>query len=37
MVKQTSIPRYYIRDDETNELWCFHAVAYNGKKASSLV
>lgn len=24
-------PRYYIRDGETSELWCFDAAAYSGK------
>jgi hypothetical protein len=23
MAQQTSVLRYYIRDNETNELWCF--------------
>lgn len=31
MVKRKLIPRYYIRDEETNELWCFDAKAYAGK------
>ncbi len=26
-MNQLSIPRYYIRDAETNELWCFDAKA----------
>lgn len=32
MAKQTSVPRYYIRDDETNDIWCFDAKIYAGKK-----
>ena len=24
------IERYYIRDSETNELWCFNALAFAG-------
>lgn len=32
MVKQSSVPRYYIRDEETNELWCFDAKVFGGKK-----
>ena len=31
MGQQTSMPRYYIRDAETNELWCLDAVAFSGK------
>ena len=30
MVKRTSVPRYYIRDEETNELWCFDAKTFAG-------
>ncbi|CAN5638075.1 hypothetical protein BH23PAT1_BH23PAT1_0390 [soil metagenome] len=30
MLQQSSVPRYYIRDSETNELWCFDARLYNG-------
>jgi hypothetical protein len=30
MFKLTSVPRYYIRDTETNELWCFDARYYSG-------
>lgn len=26
----TTIQRYYVRDSETNELWCFDAEAFNG-------
>lgn len=29
MGKET-VSRYYIRDSETNELWCFDAVAFAG-------
>lgn len=35
MVKTTSVPRYYIRDDETNELWCFNAKTYGGAKQAA--
>lgn len=31
MVKQHSVPRYYIRDNETNELWCFDSRLYTGQ------
>jgi hypothetical protein len=31
MVQQTT--RYYIRDAETNELWCFDARYYSGDVA----
>jgi hypothetical protein len=30
MVKTTSVTRYYIRDTETNELWCFDTRFYGG-------
>lgn len=30
---QYMIKRYYIRDSETNELWCFDADFYNRKLA----
>lgn len=33
MVKQLSMPRYYIRDNETNELWCFDAQLYTGQRS----
>lgn len=32
MTKVTSVPRYYIRDEETNELWCFNAKTFSGTK-----
>ena len=35
MGKTTSVPRYYIRDDETNEIWCFNAKTYGGTKQST--
>ncbi len=31
MSEQLSIPRYYIRDSETNELWCFDALLYSAE------
>lgn len=31
MVRQTT--RYYIRDAETNELWCFDARYFSGEAA----
>lgn len=33
MGKQSSVQRYYIRDAETNELWCFDTLYYTGKAA----
>ena len=27
----TNIARYYMRDSETNELWCFNAKAFSGQ------
>ncbi len=27
----TTIQRYYMRDSETNELWCFDADTFSGK------
>ena len=30
MGKTTSVRRYYIRDDETNDLWCFDAKYFAG-------
>lgn len=26
----STIQRYYVRDSETNELWCFDASAFGG-------
>jgi len=35
MVQQASkMPRYYIRDSETNELWCFDAQLIAGAAAN---
>lgn len=31
MVQRTSQPRYYLRDSETNELWCFDTKFFSGK------
>jgi hypothetical protein len=31
MTQKTSVPRYYIRDSETNELWCLNAQDFGGK------
>jgi hypothetical protein len=31
MSQQASVPRYYIRDSETNELWCFTYRSMQGK------
>jgi hypothetical protein len=30
MGKQSSMPRYYIRDAETYDLWCFDARFFSG-------
>lgn len=27
----TTVKRYYMRDSETNELWCFDAKAFSGE------
>jgi myo-inositol-hexaphosphate 3-phosphohydrolase len=35
MIKQSSVDRYYIRD-ENNKLWCFNATAYTGKKSPAI-
>lgn len=32
MTQKTSIPRYYIRDQESNDMWCFDARSLGGKK-----
>ncbi|GEM_PF-6029144 len=29
------IPRYYIRDSETNELWCFDATQFIGNEKTA--
>jgi hypothetical protein len=29
-MKEKTLPRYYIRDSETNELWCFDAQSFAG-------
>ncbi len=29
-MKRSSTQRYYIRDSETNELWCFDAKLFSG-------
>ena len=29
-VKKMSLPRYYIRDDEALDFWCFDARYYSG-------
>lgn len=31
MGQQTSVQRYYIRDAETNELWCFDSHLLSGQ------
>jgi len=36
MAKKTSMPRYYIRDDESNDMWCFDAKMFGGKKTKSV-
>lgn len=33
-VKKMSLPRYYIRDDESSDIWCFDARYYGGTKAA---
>jgi hypothetical protein len=33
VIAQYIIKRYYIRDSETNELWCFDADFYSKKTA----
>jgi hypothetical protein len=35
MGKKISVPRYYIRDYETNDMWCFDAKLYGGKKQAT--
>ncbi|MDB5186512.1 MAG: hypothetical protein JWL85_1035 [Candidatus Saccharibacteria bacterium] len=34
MGTKSSVPRYYIRDNETNEMWCFDARYYSGQQAT---
>jgi hypothetical protein len=37
MTQKTSMPRYYIRDDESNDMWCFDAKMYSGKQQTAKV
>lgn len=31
-VKRMALPRYYIRDDESSDIWCFDARYFSGTK-----